>query len=1643
MMQVNKKFLEQQVKQYIQEQAAPGQLLPKSWIGQKEYDKRLDPQYLADKHQVDPKLAKAIGKFLWEIFTGSEISKDILGIGATETLKYGFGLQSYINSTINRFKSIDKVDAALLPFIEVLPALDQAGYVSLEWKEDVINGIYDLCDKHSKKMFPLLTNGETKGLAEAYKSFWEETKDLLEDTQVSNAEKWYSWALGKEKTSEEKFGQFFNQRQLSPTDQDALSYSEYMINRLKQSKESEENLSKFLEGLIIRNHNVLGIRGEKAKKLIDIQRLVSKREDSLPQLFGSLSHMKMLEQTLDPKSLFFATFDVLLSIASLYGIIASAGLGAAVIPTAEAGLKAWILRILANLGKWAAASNTLNITFYIAMLSSDNMIVLNRLGNLHKAYWDVVSNNEFRYADLYTIASFFDKGDEIMGGLEDLFYGSVMKLSPEEVIARRKKETEEEEASKDGVLDFRQWRIKVMTEEHKKQVISLILYGREWYKTIWFPKTSKGEWKELFSSFVGLEDGILGSYKKLYSNYLEAKKEWSSVAEEILTPDEYGLQSSQELNLIPFLGGKKQPFKDIMKGIEESYISRNKEETEKYLKNLQGLFNTIENAKRKTKKLESNNILAVRKQLEDQKEKTSPEKKQEYIDKAAEGLNNFPSRSNSTMIDTSGAQNAEDILKLLNRQQLQENTENNNNKQTNLDNQFIVKMRESGKPAVDVIKELEKLKNQNIKIQPLEASLGVDEDSRDFVEKINKFLTDNNMTLSEPEVVQATEEPTEEPPAKLVQKPTQPAAAPVSSVSPKSNQKRSPTLRDNFDMIGASLDPRVEKAYYDFGKKEFGFTRAQFDDHAAAISNIETGNWSHIKDREKYKAKYRNKYVYKNQFGYIGKYQLNGEWWYTCLLSRLRKDYGLENVIPEGDIGYGDPEKSRHKPPQWVKDQASKYGKRLSYKKFAEEIVKEENWQLQELLWAAMQADRPQATKGMTQREKSGYRAIAHNIGGPHADYWKKAKSDYLKTKDQRYLMKMWAMQDGNRFSAENFLRDSSNSVYGSNYKRLPRGNKEVKQDIYVREKYDYILANKGNPKYKNFLNGKTEQQIKDYLKKQAGKIFGVAINPFNKLEVYEEYWNRSTNNRNILDWYGTDGNPKGNLGNRLAGAAQEEPSPSVSPKALERADVYIIGDSTAYGMLANTPNLTKGQDHEPRIGIYDDKGEKYNWRELGWNNAIKKAKENSADGWDPHKKSSFSGHDAYGGLSTRDIANSVLKRLKDEPNYKPKTAIIHMGYNGAVERGEQETKNDFVKIINALKERGVNDIRIIEPRAEERGGSYYRSGELARKSIQGLDNDPAVKFISNLPQEQGGGARIKDGVHYTTSGYKKLVDDALAGSVSSQVALKPDQTDQTDKTQPAVEKPQETPVETPAASASSVKRLESVLKDIEEAETLREIIVDYNVNYGPSKSEVIGDVIEIENIYKRMMSPNLASYRNQKFEELKRNVHETYRETFRGIYNKEKVKDEQRANEIIAFLHRPRIIINLESDRMLFTNIDDFTLSFELGKPYGSQVGVVMERYSFFSPNRFGNSPDKQELKRIISQNKETIKAYRDKTRSLGPGMYGERDLGEEEKNIYIRYFTTLYNIFSMAEEALEPGGSMIRKAWHMDNFSRTLYLV
>ena len=209
--------------------------------------------------------------------------------------------------------------------------------------------------------------------------------------------------------------------------------------------------------------------------------------------------------------------------------------------------------------------------------------------------------------------------------------------------------------------------------------------------------------------------------------------------------------------------------------------------------------------------------------------------------------------------------------------------------------------------------------------------------------------------------------------------------------------------------------------------------------------------------------------------------------------------------------------------------------------------------------------------------------------------------------------------------------------------------------------------------------------------------------------------------------------------------------------------EILIIGDSTSHNIVVANPILQRG-DHEKRMGYYGKDGTRYDPKDFGGSHvkALAAAKKDGGRFIFP----GYTGHASHGGAGTTYIKNSLIKLLARDESYIPKVAIVSMGYNDPPSVSKKGTSiNNFKAVISALKERGVKDIRIIEPRADK--GSYKRNADLIRPNIYSLADD-IVKIVPN-PTTQDGGPTRHDGVHYTRSGARRLFKDAMSGlTVSS-----------------------------------------------------------------------------------------------------------------------------------------------------------------------------------------------------------------------------------------------------------------------------------
>ena len=638
MIQVDKKYLEEQVKILIEQASnSKGQQSVASKALDDMLDKKLQQGVIQSKQEGFDYM-----ELLLSILIGSEVSREAIFNSGAETYKYGWGHASYINSSINKFKNIDSVSASLLPFLEVGKTEDEYEF-KLKWKEQVFTSFYRVCDQYSKLMLPLIKSKNKKKLASTYQDFCNAIRDdVLENYNVSNAEKWFSWALGG-KTSQEKFGRFFNERQLDPEDKDAENYAEYLItSSLRSVTKDTASFAYFLEEIIMNSHKVLGTRGKlpndrKVSKLVDLPRLIQQLKQSegqnLPQMFGSLSHMNYLKQSNNFLYILVAILDIVLSLAFtyslIYGMVYTAGLGVAAVPwaagakvAAQQAMKRGFVNAavrsvnkgkrisdLIQLGKLPLkAQLVVNVGFTSYLMTDSLQFKLDRMDQLHKLYWQIYNNKEYSVWDLYSAPLFGVKAKQVAVGLYDLVTGS------EPTSAKPTKEN---------------LKTAKLSKEHKNQLLSLILNGRN---TVLPVNPITGKFKDLWS-FVDVSSGIVGLYSEIYGIVQRSNEKFSDYIESIGGDP---VMLNTEIEKLNTSTNKGDSFSAKVK---QSYTKGNQQEATRILDSMRRYVNfVIDGAEEVEKQRQAMQVgqQILNKDLVSVKQQKN--KKQEFIEKTTENL---------------------------------------------------------------------------------------------------------------------------------------------------------------------------------------------------------------------------------------------------------------------------------------------------------------------------------------------------------------------------------------------------------------------------------------------------------------------------------------------------------------------------------------------------------------------------------------------------------------------------------------------------------------------------------------------------------------------------------------------------------------------------------------------------------------------------------------------------------------------------------------------------------------------------------------------------------------------------------------------------------------------------------------------
>ena len=120
--------------------------------------------------------------------------------------------------------------------------------------------------------------------------------------------------------------------------------------------------------------------------------------------------------------------------------------------------------------------------------------------------------------------------------------------------------------------------------------------------------------------------------------------------------------------------------------------------------------------------------------------------------------------------------------------------------------------------------------------------------------------------------------------------------------------------------------------------------------------------------------------------------------------------------------------------------------------------------------------------------------------------------------------------------------------------------------------------------------------------------------------------------------------------------------------------------------------------------------------------------------------------------------ATKEFYELKGE-NYKPTTAIVHMGYNGSSD-GQLKA---FKETISFLKSKGVSDIRVIEVKVD----TTKMSSDTFRKTMtdRAARVNNLIRSLSGITIIPNQGDNRNDGYHFTQGGYQAIYGAAMSGT--------------------------------------------------------------------------------------------------------------------------------------------------------------------------------------------------------------------------------------------------------------------------------------
>ncbi len=405
-------------------------------------------------------------------------------------------------------------------------------------------------------------------------------------------------------------------------------------------------------------------------------------------------------------------------------------------------------------------------------------------------------------------------------------------------------------------------------------------------------------------------------------------------------------------------------------------------------------------------------------------------------------------------------------------------------------------------------------------------------------------------------------------------------------------------------------------------------------------------------------------------------------------------------------------------------------------------------------------------------------------------------------------------------------------------------------------------------------------------------------------------------------------------------------------------------------------------------------------------------------------EKNNFGSNEKTSAETLRDI-EEFLGQIQERNSSGSKEILVNLGNKDALEFSRGNTQFS--------PEETINNIKKISALAKSKG-VVVKFSPIPKllSSQEGVDNEKYNSFAKQINGHM-------QGVQKTTapdpSQPSSVTPVAKATGTTKKKEPEPEAEEEEE------EEEEEKPVSMPTAEAAA--KFEKRTNEIDSLENFKELVVYMTELYGTMVQTVKNNLVRLKAHVEDINASDLASYRNNKFKELTSNVHRKNRSKLFSLYKTEKEKDEESANRLMALLHRPRLVTYISTDYLLYTTHDGFNLSFELGPPHGNKVGVALRRRDFLRNSSFGDGIEKQELKRILIQNRDTFIKFKDKLLSFGPGELEGGDFGPEDNRQYLEFLGSYIALFNAGIEALEDQGSALRRSWIIDNLSAAIYLL